>query len=159
MTSVISYLAFFSFSLIIILRSREVINPFHDINQIIFWLWICDSHIVQTNKFQQYFQGDVLLTILNLSVFPNIVTTTIFHVHRCELTKCELSPPERLLIGATMINRWRCYNCWEIHVHSICITKLWDLSAYFHYLHGFLLTMFSSRTVQFSMLLCLSNLI
>ena len=47
----------------------------------------------------------------------------------------------------TTTNRRRRYNCWELHVHNICITKLWALSSYFVYLHGFLLAMFSSREV------------
>ena len=36
---------------------------------------------------------------------------------------------------------------------------MWYLSSYFLYLHGLLLTLFSSRTVQFSMLFHVSNLI
>ena len=76
--------------------------------QVIFWLWRCDFHIVQNTKFQQDVQGDVLLTNLNLSVFPDITTTTIYHVNMCELTKCELYLPERLPIVSTMIYRWWC---------------------------------------------------
>ena len=85
-------------------------KPLSWYSQIIFWIWRCDSHLVHTNKLQQYVQGDVLLTIINLSVFPNIATTTIFHVHRCDITKCELFPLECLPIGVTMINRRWCYN-------------------------------------------------
>ena len=58
-----------------------------------------------------------------------------------------------------MINRWWYYNCWDLHVHNICINKLWDLRSYFLYLHRFLLTLFSSITVQFSMFFHVSNLI
>ena len=77
-------------------------------SQIIFCIWICDYRLSQTTKFQLYEQGDAFLTILNPSVFPNIFTTTNFHVHRCELTKCELFLPERLLSGATTTNRQWC---------------------------------------------------
>ena len=84
---------------------------------IMFWLWICDYNLVQTTKLQKYVQCYVLITILDIYVFTNITTTTNFHVHSCELTKCELLLtceiflPERLLSGATMINRQWCYNC------------------------------------------------
>ena len=47
----------------------------------------------------------VLLTILDIHVFPNIATTPIFHVQRCELFLLE-----RLKSGATMINIQWCYN-------------------------------------------------
>ena len=114
--------------------------------QIIFWLWRCDSHLVQTVNFQRYVQCDILATTLDLSVFPNIATTTIFHVHICELTKCELFLPEHLLSRSTMINRRWCYNWYELHVHhNIHITKLWALSSYFIYLHGFISTIFSIK--------------
>ena len=62
-------------------------------SQIIFWLWRCDFNIFHTTKFKQYVQGEVLLTVLILTVFPNIATTKSFHVHRCEITKCELFIP------------------------------------------------------------------
>ena len=38
------------------------------------------------------------------------------------------------------------------------MTTLWAISYYFIYLYGFLLTLFSSRTVQFSILFLVSNL-
>ena len=60
---------------------------------IIFWIWWYGSHSVQTDKLQQDLQGDVLITTLDLYVFPNITTPINFHVHSCELTKCELSSP------------------------------------------------------------------
>ena len=103
-------------------------------SQIIFWIWIFDSNLVQTAKLQQYVQGDVLVTTLYLSVFPNIAMTTIVRVHSCELAKrelyltCELFHLERLPSGATMIIRQWCYNCSELHVHKICISKLWYLT-------------------------------
>ena len=65
--------------------------------------WWCDFYLVHNTKIQRDFQGDVLLTILDISVFPNIATTTIFHVHQCELFL-----PERLLSWGTMINRRWC---------------------------------------------------
>ena len=121
------------------LETQRGNQPLYWYSQIIFWFWRCDFCIVHTAKFQRDVQGDVLLTILNLPMFPNILTSTIFHVHRCELTRCELSLPERLPRVATMINgRW-CYNWYEIHVNNICITKLCSLISYFLYLHGFLL--------------------
>ena len=114
-----------------------------------FWLWRRDFYLVQTTKFQRDAQVDVLLAILYLPMFPNITTTTIFHGHRCELTKCEIFLPERLMSGSTMINRQWCYTFWEILVQNICITKWWALRSYFLYLHSFLLTLFPSITVQF----------
>ena len=48
------------------------------------------SYLVQTDKLQWDAQGDLLITTLDFSVFTNIATTTIFHVHSCEITKCEL---------------------------------------------------------------------
>ena len=114
----------------------------------------CTFHLVKTNKFQRDVQGDVLFTILDLPVFHNIVMVTIFHVHRCELFL-----PKRLPSEANTINWWWCYNCYEIHVHNICRNKLWALSSYFPYLHGFVLTLFPSRIVQFSTFFHVSNLI
>ena len=58
-----------------------------------------------------------------------------------------------------LINIWWCYNCWELHVHNVCITKLWDISSYFLYLHDFLLKLFSYRTDNFQFYFHLSNLI
>ena len=60
-----------------------------------------------------FLEGEVLFTTPNFLVFPNIATTTIFHVHCQEHTflTCELFLLERLPSGATMINRWWCYNC------------------------------------------------
>ena len=78
---------------------------------IILFFWRCYFCHVQATKFQIYVQGDVFITTFNLHVFPNISTTTMFHVHSFELTRCELFLPKRLLIVATMINRQWCYNC------------------------------------------------
>ena len=50
-------------------------------------------------------------------MFPNIATTTMFRVHSCELTKCELFLPEHLMSGPTMVNIRLCYNFQEICVH------------------------------------------
>ena len=111
---------------------------------IIFWLWICDSHLVQTAKLQWDVQSDVLVTTLDLSDFHNFVTKTIFHVHSCELTKCEVFLQERLPSGSIMINSCWCYNCSELHFHhNVCIIKLWTLRPYFIYLYGFLSMLFS----------------
>ena len=82
------FLYFFCFTLA--LKPRELKNPFPDIYKFSF-----DS-------------GDVifiLVTSLDLYVFPNIAMTTIFHVHSREnvFLTWELSLPERLLSGETMI--------------------------------------------------------
>ena len=119
-------------------------QPLYWAPQISFWFWRCDFNLVQTSKIQRNVQGDLILTILDPPVFPNILNTTIFHIHWCELYLSE-----RLPSGATMINRQWCYKFWEFHVHNICKTKLWTISSYFIYLHGFILTLISSRTVQF----------
>ena len=74
--------------------------------QIIFWLWGNDFHLVHNTKIHIDVQVDVLLTIMNLPVFPNIVMTTNFHVCRCERFFLE-----HLMSGETMINRRWCYNC------------------------------------------------
>ena len=58
-----------------------------------------------------------------------------------------------------LMNRRWCYNWYEFHVHNIYITKLWAISSYFIYLHGFIFTLFSSRTEHFSMFFHVSNLI
>ena len=92
------------------LKPREVINPFPDLSNF-FWLWRCDFHLVQIVKFQRDVQGDILVTTLDLSMFPNITMTAMFHVYSCELTKCELLLPESLPSRATIINRRWCYNC------------------------------------------------
>ena len=83
-----------------------------------FWLWRCGFHLVQiVNLLWDIqnlinIQGDTLVTNLDLLVFPNFVTTTVFHVHRLKniLLACELFLSERLPSGATMINRRWCYN-------------------------------------------------
>ena len=71
-------LDFFLFEPTLVLRPRKVINLFYWYLQIIFWLWKFDYHILQTTKLQRDIQGDELLTIIYIYVFPNIVTTTIF---------------------------------------------------------------------------------
>ena len=93
------------------LDTQRGIQPLSWYSLIIFWLWRCDFHLFHATKFQRDVQGDVLITILNLRVFPNIATTTIFHVYRCELAQCENFLPERLPSGATTINRRCCCNC------------------------------------------------
>ena len=128
-------------------------------SQIIFLLWRCDSHLVQTAKLQQYVQNDVIITTLDVSVFPKISTTTIFHVNSCEITKSEISLtydlllPECLPIGATMINRQWFYNCQELYVHhNIFITKLWAPKYYLLYLHGIISTLFYIEDNSFLLL-------
>ena len=95
-------------------------QPFLWYFEIIFWLWRFGFHLVHTTKFQQDVQGDILLTILSLSIFSNIVTTTIFHVNRCELTKWKRFLTENLPSGSTMINRWWCYNCYVARSRWMC---------------------------------------
>ena len=91
-----------------VLDTQRGNQPLSRTSLIIFWLWRCDFCLFQTTKFQRYVQGDVLLDILNVPVFPNITTTPLFHVHRCEVTKCEIFLPEHPPSGATMINRQWC---------------------------------------------------
>ena len=43
-----------------------------------------------------------------LPVFPSIATATIFHVCRCELTRCEIFLPESPPSRTMMINRQWC---------------------------------------------------
>ena len=87
-------------------------QPLYWSSQFSFWLWRCGFHLVQTVKLCWDIQGDDLVTTLDLFVFPNFATTTIFHVHRLKqiFLSCELFLPERLLSGETMINRRWCYN-------------------------------------------------
>ena len=106
------------------LETQIVDQPLSWYSQIIFWFWRCDFHPIRTNKFQRDVQGNVLIAVLDIPVFPNISTITIFRLHSFELTRCEFFLPERLLGGATMINRRCCYNWWELYVHNICINKL-----------------------------------
>ena len=106
------------------LETQRGNQPLSGYSKIIFWIWRCDFYLVETTKIQRYDQGDVLLITIDLHMFPNIATTTIFHVHQCENLL-----PELLLSGANMINRVLCYNCYDIHVHNIYITKLWSLSS------------------------------
>ena len=94
------------------LESQSGCQPLSWSSQSPFWLLRCGFHLVQTVKLRWNIQGDDLVTTLDLLVFPNFATTTIFHVHRLKqifLTR-ELYLPERLPSGATMINRRWCYN-------------------------------------------------
>ena len=87
------------------LDSHRCNQPLSWYSLIIFWLWRCDYHIVQTTKIQRDVQSDVILTIPDLSVFPTILKNTIFHVHWCELFLLKYLPSV-----ATMINIQWCYN-------------------------------------------------
>ena len=68
-----------------------------------FWLWRCSFHLVQIVKFLWEFknlihifirfQGDTLITILDLSMFPKIALATVSHVQRFKqilLLTCKL---------------------------------------------------------------------
>ena len=68
-------------------------RPLSWYSQIFFWLLRCGYHLVQTAKLQQDIQVDVLITLFDLCVFPNIATTTIFHAHRWELIKSPVNFP------------------------------------------------------------------
>ena len=59
-----------------VLDNQRGNQPLYWSSQLNFWLWRCDSHLVQTIKFQQYVQGDILVTTLDLSVFTHIAKTT-----------------------------------------------------------------------------------
>ena len=99
------------------LETQRGNQPLYWFSYIIFFLWRFNSRLVRTAKLQLYFQGGVLITTLDLSVFPNFFLTTNFHVHSCELTKCEIFLLREIFLlellpsGTTMINRQWCYNC------------------------------------------------
>ena len=101
------------------LSSQSGYQPLSWSFQFSFWLWKCGFHLVQIIKllldFQNliHIQSDTLITILDIFMFPNIVLTTVSHVHRLKqilLLTCELFLPELLLSGSTMINRRWCNN-------------------------------------------------
>ena len=110
LTFPMAYLAFLFMWTCFGLDTQRINEPLSWSSLIISWLWRYDFHLVQTVKFQRDVQCDILVTNLDLSVFPNIFTTTKFHVHNWELTKCEiyltceLFLPECLSSGATMIS-------------------------------------------------------
>ena len=96
------------------LESKSGYQPLSWSLHFYFWLWRCGFHLVHIVKFLWDFQNlvhvqsDTLITILDLSMFPNIELTTVSYVHRHKQTlilTCELLLPERLPSGATMINR------------------------------------------------------
>ena len=60
-----------------------------------------DLPLVHKIKLRRDIHYDVMLTIIDLPVFPNIESCTTCHVHQCEILN-----PERLLSVATMINSW-----------------------------------------------------
>ena len=68
------------------LESQSNYQPLSWSSQFPFWLWRCGFHLVQTVKLLWDIQGDTLVTTLDLLVFPNFSTTTIFHVHRLKKT-------------------------------------------------------------------------
>ena len=76
-------------------------------SQFSFWLWRCGFCLVQTVKLCWDIQGDDLVTTLDLLVFPNFETTTIFHVYRLKqiFLTYQLFLLECLPSEATMINR------------------------------------------------------
>ena len=88
-------------------ESQKGSQPLTWSSHIISLFLIDDFPLVQTINLRRYFQDGVLLTVIDLPVFPTIAPSTNFHVHRCELLL-----PEFLPSGATMINIWWwCYNC------------------------------------------------
>ena len=113
LTFLMAYLAFLSFfGLTLVLKSRAVTNPFPDLSNLRFHSEDEDSILFRLSNFADMSKGDDIVTNLDLLVFPNFATTTNFHVHRMKqiFLTCELFLPERLPSGATMINRWWCYN-------------------------------------------------
>ena len=94
------------------LKIKSGRQPLFWSSQFPFLLWRCGFHLVQTFKLWWDIQGDDLVTILYLLVFPNFATTKIFHVHRLKqiFLTCELFLPDCLPNEATMINRQWCYN-------------------------------------------------
>ena len=82
-------------------------HPLTWYSHIILWLWRCYFSLVHTIKLIRDVQDNVLLAILDLTVFLNIAPSTSCHVHRCELIFSERFPS-----GSIMINIWWwCYNC------------------------------------------------
>ena len=77
----------------------------------------CEFPLIYTTKLIRDVQDNVLLNILDISVFPNILPYTTFHVHRWGILF-----PECLPSGSTIINSfWWCYKCLELHVHVTII--------------------------------------
>ena len=100
------------------------------------------------------FQGDTLITILDISMLPKIALATVSHVHRFKqilLLTCKLFLPELLPSGSTMINR-RWANNWEPHINivdnRITLYNLIVIFKLLHslFIHGFHSTLFSTRT-------------
>ena len=103
------------------LESQSVCQPLSWSSHFSFWLWRYGFRVVHTVKLLWDIQGDGLVTTLDLLVFPNFSTTTIFHVHRLKqiFLTCELFLLELLPSGATMINRRWCYNYQEPHIDIV----------------------------------------
>ena len=64
-----------------ILDTQRSNQPISWYSQFYLFILKCDYHLVQTAKFQQDVQGDLLVTTLDLAVSTNITTTSIFQVH------------------------------------------------------------------------------
>ena len=64
------------------LEIQSSYQPLSWSSQFYFWLRRCGFHLVQTVKICWDIQGDDIFTNLDVLVFPNFATTTIFHVHR-----------------------------------------------------------------------------
>ena len=69
----------FLFLRILVLTSIEVVIPLPGIPMRGYFT------IFQTINIRRYVQDNLLITIIDLPMFPNIVPSTHFHVHRCEL--------------------------------------------------------------------------
>ena len=68
-------------------------------SHIIPWFWRVDFPLVHTINLIRDVKDDVLLSVLDIPVFPIIAPFTTFHVHRCELIF-----PEHHQSGTTIIN-------------------------------------------------------
>ena len=104
-----------------------------------FWLWRCGFHIVQAIKFLWDVQSGDLFTTLDILVFPNFATTTIFHVHRMKKnnsylwtfpprTSYEWSIHDEYMVVLQILGN----SCWY---RDNFITKLWTHCSYFIYLY------------------------
>ena len=60
------------------LETQKCNQPLSWSSQIIFWLWRCDFHLVQTTKFQRDVQGDILFTILIYLCFLTLRRSQFF---------------------------------------------------------------------------------
>ena len=69
------------------------------------WFWISYLYFVQKIKLHHKIQGDVLLTILELPMFPIIVPSTTCHFHQRKIIFSKFLPMRETIINSW----WWCY--------------------------------------------------